>query len=78
MEKKAYLFWYKQECDSITEYVYVIATSLRQAKFFWHNYLKYVIGYCEDYDIRPVNMICENQFVKQHQVGDILGENAII
>lgn len=76
--KKAYLFWYKQECESITEYVYVIATSLKQAKYFWFNYLKNVIGYCEDYDLRPVDLIYENQFMKQHQVGDILGQYAVI
>lgn len=73
---KAYLFWYRPSADTPTEYCYVIAVTLKQAKYFWFNYLKYTIGYAYDYDLYPCNEIDKTQFTKSHEVGEILGQYA--
>lgn len=75
---KAFLFWYKADELAPTEYMYVIAYTFKQAKYFWFNYLKHTLGYAYDYDLNPVDIIDQKDFVKQHNVGDILGELAII
>lgn len=76
--KKAFLFWYKMDVEAITEYVYVIATSIKQAKYFWFKYLREDLGAVYDYDAMPVDIINQKDFVKPHKVGEILGECAII
>lgn len=76
--KKSYLFWYKAEQTAPTEYLYVIAFTLKQAKYFWFNYLKNTLGYAWDYDLNPVDIIEEKDFVKQHDAGEILGQYAVI
>lgn len=75
---KAYTFWYKITETARTEYVYVVACSYKQARYFWFNYLKYTLGYAYDYDLEPCDEIDSTDFVKEHHVGDILGQNAII
>lgn len=75
---KAYLFWYISTERATTEYVYVIAVTYKQAKYFWFNYLKYKLGYVYDYDLEPCNEIELKDFVRRHAIGDILGQNAII
>lgn len=75
---KAYLFWYRSTETSPTEYMYVIAHTYKQARYFWYNYLKFTLGYAYDYDLDPVNEIDSKDFVKEHFAGDILGQNAII
>ena len=75
---KAYLFWYISAQGAITEYVYVIAVSYKQAKYYWFNYLKYTLGYAYDYDLEPCNEVEAKDFVRRHNVGDILGQNAVI
>lgn len=75
---KAYVFWYLSSPNAKTEYVYVIAVSYRQAKYFWLNYLKYSLGYAFDYDLDPCNEIDKSHFSKHHDVGDILGQYAIL
>lgn len=73
---KAYLFWYQLDETSTTEYVYVIAVSYKQAKYFWFNYVKRQLGYVYDYDVEPCNEIDKSQFTRPHEVGDILGQYA--
>ena len=75
---KAYLFWYKSTENAPTEYVYIIAVSVKQAKYFWFNYMKYIVGRVYDYDLEPCNEIDKSQFVRRHEVGDILGQKAVI
>ena len=75
---KAYLFWYVSAQGATTEYVYVIALSYKQAKYFWFNYLKHVVGWAYDYDLEPYDEIDKSQFIRSHDVGDILGQNAVI
>lgn len=75
---KAFLFWYLSDQTAPTEYVYVIAVSYKQAKYFWVNYLKYTLGYAYDYAIEPCDEIDKSQFIRRHEVGDILGQNAVI
>ena len=75
---KAYTFWYLLTSNSTTEYVNIIALSYKQAKYFWFNYLKYELGFVYDYDLDPCNIIESKYFTKSHDVGDILGRNAII
>lgn len=75
---KAYLFWYLSDKMTSTEYVYVIAKSYKQAKYFWYNFVKYTLGYVYDYDLEPCDEIDAKDFLKSHDIGDILGQNAII
>lgn len=75
---KAYLFWYKRTYDEPTTYCYVIASSYKQARFYWFRHLKYVVGYCEDYSTGFSDQIDEIDFMKPHKAGDILGQDATI
>lgn len=75
---KAYLFWYLMDETSTTEYVYVIAVSHKQAKYFWFNFVKHHLGFVYDYDIDACNEIDESQFTRPHEIGDILGQEARI
>lgn len=75
---KAFQFWYKSTPTSPTEYIYVIAVSFKQAKFFWYKHLKNVIGYAYDYETYPIYVKEEKDFLDVHAVGEILGANAVI
>lgn len=72
---KAFLFWYKSSTYAPTEYIYIIAYTLRQAQYFYRK-----AGYTRmyDYDTLPVDCIQEYDFVEPHRVGDILGQYATI
>ena len=72
---KAYLYWYKFSEYDRTEYLYIIAVSEKQA-----NYLFYANGYKNMYDYSkgPIDIIDACHFRARHNVGDILGQNAII
>lgn len=72
---KAYLFWYKSEEDAPTEYVYIIALSMKQAQYYWvhHGYTRMY-----DYCFNPIDAIDAKDFVKQHKVGEMLGQYATI
>ena len=72
---KAFLFWYKSDEYAKTEYIYIIAVSEKQA-----NFLFYKNGYKNMYDYSngPVDIIDALYFRARHNVGDILGQNAII
>ena len=72
---KAYLFWYKSDEYATTEYIYIIAYSYKQACFYFKKY-----GYTNmyDYDETPIDEVYEADFINKHQVGDTLGQYAII
>lgn len=72
---KAYLFWYKSDEYAPTEYVYIIAVSVKQAQWFWvHNGYTHMYDYC----FNPIDAIDAKDFIKRHEVGDILGQYATI
>ncbi len=75
---KAYLFWYISVQGATTEYIYIIALSYKQAKYFWVNHLKNNIGRPYDYDLEPCHEIDKSQFIRHHEIGDILGQYAVI
>ena len=72
---KAYLFWYKSDEYAPTEYIYIIAVSAKQAQWYWvhHGYTRMY-----DYCFNPIDEIDAKDFVKQHKVGDMLGQYATI
>ena len=76
--KKAYCFWYIFDAYSQTEYVYIIAVSLKQACYLWQKYLSNSLGRVYDHTKMPVNEIAEADFIKPHEVGEVLGGRAII
>lgn len=71
----AFLFWYKSSEDAPTEYIYVIAVTLKQAQYF---YIRRGYTSMFDYSTTPVDDIDEEDFLKPHHVGDILGQYATI
>ena len=75
---KAYLFWYIADENARITYMYVMATSEKQAQAFWLNYVKRVLGYVYDYTIYSCHEISEDHFRRHHSVGDILGEFAVL
>ena len=72
---KAFLFWYKSDEYAKTEYIYIIAVSEKQANFIF-----YKNGYKNMYDYSngPIDIIDAYYFRARHNVGDILGQDAII
>lgn len=72
---KAYLFWYKSDEYAKTEYIYIFALSLKQARFF---YIKNGYTHMYDYSLNPVDEIEANHFTIRHEVGEIRGELARI
>lgn len=72
---KAYLFWYKSDEYAPIEYIYIIAVSVKQARYF---FIKN--GYMNMYDasLKPVDYIDKLDFLKPHKIGDILGQYAVI
>lgn len=71
----AFQFWYKSDIYAPTEYIYIIAVSLKQARYF---YTSKGFTRMYDYSINPVNIIQACLFKKRHEVGDILGQYAVI
>lgn len=78
MQQKCYMFWYSFSPNEKITYINIIAYTYKQARFFFWRYLDEVVGHCYDYDLTPSYILYECNFVKKHNVGDILGENAII
>lgn len=74
----AYTYWFKTNETAPTEYIYVIALTENQAKYFWKNYLKNVLGFASDYTLTPVECIKGKDFIIKHKIGDILGQYAVI
>ena len=72
---KAYLFWYKCGPNATTEYIYIIAYTLQQAR-----YIYFTQGFTRmyDYDTSPVDVIPQKDFMREHKAGDILGQYAVI
>lgn len=69
---KAFLFWYELHSTSKPVYIWVIAVSEKQAKYFFYQYCKRSLKGAYDFDPYPcyfVNCRCS------HKVGDILGED---
>lgn len=72
---KAYLFWYKSNEYARTEYIYIIAVSVRQAQWYWvHKGYTRMYDYC----FYPIDEIEAKDFMQSHNIGDILGQFAII
>lgn len=72
---KAYLFWYKSSEYATTEYIYIIALSVSQARFYFY---QAGYGHMLDYSYSPIDEIDENRFMKKHLLGEILGQYAVI
>ena len=72
---KAYLLWYKVDANATTEYIYIIAFSVKQAILFFDKQ-----GYSKmyDYDKNPIDCIPSNNWLAKHEIGDILGQYATI
>lgn len=71
----AYQFWYKSSADAPTEYIYIIAFSYKQARaIFYH------AGYHKMYDFSYYcsDTIPACYWLAKHEIGDILGQNAVI
>ena len=79
MEQKkqpyAFLFWYKSSEYSPTEYIYIIAFTHKQACYFYDRAgYRRMYDYSHEYcDARPAS-----EWNKPHEVGDILGQYAVI
>ena len=75
--KKAYLFWYIYDYKSTkTEYIWVIAVSHKQALYFFNEYINNNLGRVYD----KANEACneKSKFLRNHEIGEVLGEFAII
>ena len=75
--KKAYLFWYIFGYKSSkTEYVWVIAVSHKQALYFFNEYIHKNLGRVYDKADEACNE--KSKFLRNHEIGEVLGEFAII
>ena len=75
--KKAYLFWYIFDYKSTkTEYIWVIAVSHKQALYFFNKYIHNNLGRVYDKADEACNE--KSEFLCRHEIGEILGEFAII
>ena len=72
---KAYLFWYKSSEYAKTEYFYIIAFSVKQACLF---YVRQGYTRMYDYDTTPCDAIPAQNWKARHEIGEILGQYAII
>jgi len=72
----AYQFFYKLNANSKTQYMYIIATTLKQAWWLFYNNLGHVKNYYAygrgSYDLPQA------KWYNQHKVGQIYGSDAII
>lgn len=70
----AFLYWYKSSEYANTEYIYIIAFSIKQAWLFFRKN-----GYTKMYDYGgPIDNITFYYWLKSHEIGDILGQYAVI
>ena len=75
--KKAYLFWYIYDYKSTkTEYIWVIAVSHKQALYFFNEYIHKNLGRVYDRADEACNE--KSKFLRCHEIGEVLGEFAII
>ena len=75
--KKAYLFWYIYDYKSTkTEYIWVIAVSHKQALYFFNEYIHNNLGRVYDRADEACNE--KSKFLRGHEIGEVLGEFAII
>lgn len=71
----AYLFWYKSSEYATTEYIYIVAFSVKQARLF---YIKQGYTRMYDYSLSPVDTISADNWTTNHEIGEILGQYARI
>ena len=69
---KAFMFWYICNENGPTEYIYIIAFTEKQARFF---YIKNGYTRMFDYSLDPVRVV---KTTKRHELGDILGQYAVL
>ena len=77
-EKKqpyAFLFWYKSSEYATTEYIYIIAFTHKQARYY---YAKMGYNKMYDYSYEYCDAIPASRWLKSHEIGDILGQYAVI
>lgn len=75
--KKAYLFWYIYDYKSTkTEYIWVIAVSHKQALYFFNEYIHKYLGRVYDKADEACNE--KSEFLRRHEIGEVIGEFAII
>ena len=75
--KKAYLFWYIYGYKSTnTEYIWIIALSHKQALYFFNEYIHKNLGLVYDRADEACNE--KSKFLRNHEIGEVLGEFAII
>lgn len=75
--KKAYLFRYIFDYKSTkTEYIWVIAVSHKQALYFFNEYIHKNLGRVYDKADEACNE--KTKFLHYHEIGEVLGEFAII
>ena len=71
--KKAYLFWYKSSEFARTEYIYIVAVSIKQARYF---YIKNGYARMYDYSLNPLDDLPVEPI--DYEIGTILGQYAIL
>lgn len=71
----AYQFWYKSSEYATTEYIYIIASSLEEAK---HLFKKYGYNNFYDYDLNPIDVIDGRYFIYDHKAGVVVGQYALL
>ena len=69
---QAYMFWYICNENGPTEYVYIIAFTEKQARYF---FIKNGYSKMFDYSLNPVRVINPK---RRHELGDMLGQDAIV
>ena len=71
----AFQFWYKSSEDAQTEYIYIIAFTYKQARYLFDK-----AGYKRMYDFSYYcsDTIPACYWLAKHEIGDILGQNAVI
>ena len=71
----AFQFWYKSSEDAPTEYIYIIAFSYKQARYY---FIKAGYTRMHDFSFYCSDTIPFKYWLAKHEVGDILGQNAVI
>lgn len=71
----AFLFWYKPSENATTEYIYIIAFTHKQACYLYDR-----AGYNKmyDYSHEYCDAIPACNWLKSHEIGEILGQYAVI
>lgn len=73
----AYLFYYQMESNSPAEYIWIIEETEKKATSRYNHYIKDIVGDCYFHSL-CINVLPKEKFWKLHEVGEILGGNAII